>query len=405
VERQGAAPRPLRGVRVIDLSRVVSGPLCGRMLADLGADVIKLEPPDGDRTRTVPPFVDGVSPYFAQMNAGKRNLSVDLKAPDGPALVARLAATADVLLENFRPGVMARFGLDASTLLEANPQLVYCSVTGWGQDGPWADRRAFAPLVHADVGTLELAARHRGRRPEQEINQHADVYSAFAATNAVLAALLQRESTGRGQHIDIAMGQVAVYANEWAAVDLQEPADDYGLFDTWNHHSFRLGDGSYVALTGNPVDWLPMWARSFGAPEDLLADPRFETRESRVTNLGDVLDVVDQMTQTFEDFSALEAVLDPWMLAAQVRSVAALADTPWADHRHLFGEVAPGLRIPSALWSSSDATVGAAGPVSGLGADNHDVLAELGFSTEEIDDLERNGVLRTSDTPHVEASR
>jgi CoA:oxalate CoA-transferase len=231
---------PLAGIRVLDLSRMVSGPLCGRILADLGADVIKIEPPDGDRTRTVPPFVGGVSAYYAQMNAGKRNLSVDLKAEGAPQLLARLTRDADVLLENFRPGVLARFGLDAPTVLAASPQLIYCSVTGWGQHGPWADRRAYAPLIHADTGALELAARHRRRRPEQEVNQHADVYSALMATSAILSALLQRATTGVGQHLDIAMGQVAVYVNEWAAVSLQEPVNVFGGFDTWNHFTYRL---------------------------------------------------------------------------------------------------------------------------------------------------------------------
>jgi CoA:oxalate CoA-transferase len=222
---------PLLGVRVLDLSRMVSGPLCGRILADLGADVIKIEPPDGDRTRAVPPFVGGVSAYFAQMNAGKRNISVDFKVDGAAQVVARLASGADVLLENFRPGVLSRFGLDAETILAANPRLIYCSVTGWGQDGPWANRRAYAPLIHADTGLLELAARRRRRRPEQEVNQHADVYAALMATSAVLSALLHRANTGVGQHLDVAMGQVAPYVNEWAAVELQPPVDDCGGFD------------------------------------------------------------------------------------------------------------------------------------------------------------------------------
>ena len=119
-----------------------------------------VEPPGGDPTRNVPPLVDGISPYYAQANAGKRNVGIDLKAPDGAAVLARLAADADVFLENFRPGVLARHGLDADTLTAANPRLVYCSVTGFGQDGPWHDRRAYAPIVHAEVGNLELVARH-----------------------------------------------------------------------------------------------------------------------------------------------------------------------------------------------------------------------------------------------------
>jgi CoA:oxalate CoA-transferase len=400
------APAPLAGVRVIDLSRVVSGPLCGRMLADLGAEVVKIEPPEGDITRNVPPFVNGVSAYFAQMNAGKRNVSVDLKAPHGPEVVARLAAGADVLIENFRPGVLARFGLDAPTLLAANPRLVYCSVTGWGQDGPWRDQRSFAPLVHAAAGTLELNARHRGRRPEQEVNQHADVYTAVIATSAVLAALLQRGTTGQGQHLDVAMGQASVYVNEWAATGLQPPADDYGNFDAWNHFTFPLGDGSYVALLGNPVDLFAVWVGTLGGNKDLLTDPRFADRTARAAHLAELVSEVEALTRRFADFPALEAVLGPWTLAAPVRSVAELAGTDWAAYRRLTAEIAPGLPVPAAAWQASASSVGVQAEISALGADNASVLARAGYSTDDIGELHASGALRChGDREHYAGAR
>jgi crotonobetainyl-CoA:carnitine CoA-transferase CaiB-like acyl-CoA transferase len=387
------AERPLAGTRVLDLSRMVSGPLCGRILADLGADVVKIEPPDGDRTRSVPPHIDGLSPYFAQMNAGKRSVCIDLKAAGGPELAARLAAGADVFVENFRPGVLARFGLDAATLLAANPKLVYCSVTGWGQQGPWRDRRAYAPLVHADVGTLELTARRRGRRPEQEINQHGDVYTALLAANAVLAALLQRMTTGRGQHLDVSMGEAAVYVNEWAATDLQEAVDDFAGFDTWNHFTYRLGDGSFVALIGDPAQLFPIWAPRLGASDELLADPRFATDATRRDHVDEVVAALEELTSRFADFDALDAVLDPWMLAAQVRSVAELAATEWASQRDLLAEAAPGISVPASPWKSSESEVGA-GTVGGeLGADGRAVLADYGFSDAEIDAYLGSGAL------------
>ena len=385
---------PLAGVRVIDLSRVVSGPLCGRMLADLGAEVVKIEPPEGDITRNVPPFVNGVSAYYAQVNAGKLNVGVDLKQPGGAGIIACLAAGADVLIENFRPGVLARFGLDAPTLLAANPRLVYCSITGWGQDGPWRDQRAFAPLVHAAAGTLELTARHRGRRPEHEVNQHADVYTAVIATSAVLAALLQRAATGQGQHLDVAMGQASVYVNEWAATGLQPPASAFGNFDAWNHFTFPLGDGSYVALLGNPVDLFPVWVGCLGGDQGLLTDPRFAGREARAANVAEMVSAIEELTRRFADFPALEAVLGPWVLAAPVRSLAELADTPWAVHRGLTAEVAPGLPVPAAAWQASASRIGVRPVISGLGADNRSVLAETGYSTGDIDALHESGALR-----------
>ena len=385
---------PLAGVRVIDLSRVVSGPLCGRMLADLGAEVVKIEPPEGDITRNVPPFVNGVSAYFAQMNAGKLNVSVDLKAASGAGVIARLAAGADVLIENFRPGVLSRFGLDATTLLAANPRLVYCSITGWGQDGPWRDQRAFAPLVHAAAGMLELTARHRGRRPEQEVNQHADIYTAVIATSAVLAALVQRATTGQGQHLDIAMGQASVYVNEWAATGLQPPVAEYGNFDAWNHFTFPLGDGSYVALLGNPVDLFPVWLGALGGDQELLADPRFADRAARAAHVAAMVAEVEALTRRFADFAALEAVLGPWMLAAPVRSVAELARTQWAAGRGLTAEVAPGLPVPAAAWQASASNIGVRPEISARGADNCAVLARAGYSAGDIDALHTSGALR-----------
>src|SRR6266480_3528707 len=147
-----SAPEPLDGVRVLDVSRVLSGPSCGKALADLGADVIKVEPPEGDITRTAQPRVGGLPVYFAQQNCGKRCISVDLRLEAGRELVAALAAASDVLLENFRPGVLDRLELGYSAIRARNPRVVYCSITGYGQDGPMANRRAYAPVMHAELG-------------------------------------------------------------------------------------------------------------------------------------------------------------------------------------------------------------------------------------------------------------
>jgi crotonobetainyl-CoA:carnitine CoA-transferase CaiB-like acyl-CoA transferase len=389
---------PLDGVRVLDLSRVISGPLCGRMLADMGADVVKVEPPSGDVTRGVPPMVDGFSAYFAQANAGKRNLCIDLGAPGGAATIARLAQGSDVLVENFRAGVLARHGLDADTLRSANPRLVYCSVTGWGQAGPWRDRRSYAPLAHAEVGSLELTARRRGEaRPRSEVNQYADVFTALLAANAVLAALVQRGTTGEGQHLDVSLGEAATYTNEWAAAELQPPADGFGGFDTWNHRAYRLADGSFVAILGNPIDAAERWADALGGEEALTRlrdDPRLVTREARARNLEAVIDFLDGLTSRFDDASQLEAAVGgPTVLVAPIRSLPDLAATEWAETRDLFTEVHPGLPVPTAPWRSDNARVGARPLLSALGADNREVLLDWGFEADEIDRLEADGAL------------
>jgi crotonobetainyl-CoA:carnitine CoA-transferase CaiB-like acyl-CoA transferase len=394
-------PGPLAGVVVVDLSRVVSGPLCGRVLADLGADVVKIEPPDGDATRRVPPLVDGTSPYFAQMNAGKRNVCLDLKAPGATDVVARLVDRADVLIENFRPGVMGRLGLGPREMLERNPRLVYCSISGWGQDGPWRDRRAYAPLVHAEVGTIEFASRVRGRPPEQEVHVHGDVYPALVAANAVLAALLQRTVTGVGQHLDVAMAEVLPYVDEWTAVDLQrtlgydDSNGDRGGFDIWTNRVFATGDGIGVMFVGNAVRLFPAWVAHLGGDEALLRDPRFATEDARRAHEDDVVAVLAVLAASFPDFSSLErAVEGAPMLVAEVRSIGDLASTEWAGHRSLLAEAGPGLPVPAAPYRASGATVGVRGRAARAGEDNRAVLTELGYSPDDIDALLRAGALR-----------
>lgn len=249
--------------------------------------------------------------------------------------------------------------------------------------------------MHADVGMLELGGRLRGRRPEPEVHQHGDVYTAVLAANAVLAALVQRATTGVGQHLDVAMGQAAVYVNEWAAAALQPPVGEYGGFDTWNHHTYPLGDGSYVTLVGNPVRLFPVWVERLNGSAEILTDPRFATPEARAAHMPAVVAVLDELTRSFPSFEALEAVLEPWMLAAHVRSVSELSQTDWARQRGLTVEVAPGLPVPAAPWLTDAAEIGAAASVAALGEHNRSVLARFGFSDDDIDALYDKGVLRS----------
>jgi len=392
---------PLEGVRVIDLSRVVSGPLCGRMLADMGAEVVKVEPPTGDVTRTVPPDVGGFSPYFAQMNAGKRNVCVDLKAPGGVEVVRRLAAASDVLIENFRPGVLAGLGLGAAALLGDNPRLVYCSITGWGQEGPWRNRQAYAPLVHAQAGMLELSSRLRGRPAEQELHVHGDTYPALVAANAVLAALLQRARTGLGQHLDIAMAEVLLYVNEWTAVELQDEVTDPGAFDIWTHWVLPLGDGTAVTLVGNPTRNFASWVQALGGDPALLADERFASPSARDAHVAEVRAVLTELTARFADFAAIEAALADWpLMVGELRSIAEVARGPWAAHRHLLADALPGLPLPAAPWRSATSAVGVAGPPARRGEHNREVLADVaGFAPDEIDDLLASGALLAEQAP------
>ncbi len=380
--------------------------MCGRLLADLGAEVTKVEPPEGDVTRTARPFVDGVSPYFAQMNAGKRAISIDVKNRAGVDIVERLAARSDVLVENFRPGVLDRLGLGTARLRERYPRLIVCSVTGWGQSGPWRDRKAYAPMVHAQAGLMEMASRLRGRPAEQETQIHGDVYAAILAACAVLAALHQRDVTGQGQALDVSMAQALLYANEWAGVELQRPTSeqlrvkpgdyvepDRGGFDIWMHPVFLLGDGSQVALLGRAVTQLPEIIRALGTDPAALNDPRLHegTPAQRDTFARGA---IAEMVVRLKDFAALaEAFATSGVLFAEVRSFADLAATAWATDRRLTAEALPGIPLPNAPWSSDAAEIGLGGPPPAAGEHSSAILRELGCTEAEIEQLRESGAV------------
>ena len=350
-------PRPLEGVRVVDLSQIIAGPACGRVLADLGAEVIKIESPAGDLSRTVPPIVDGIGALYAQMNAGKRHVCADIRTSAGADLVARLAEKSDVLIENFRPGVLTGRGLGYEALAARNPRLVYLSISGFGQTGVWSERRAHAPLLHAEGGTMEVAARLRGQPPVPEVHQHADLYSGHFGVSAVCAALYQRERTGAGQHLDVALAEVLLYASDQVVMDLLD-YDGPREFDTWTYPVVTLTSGETVCLVGNPLRLYGRWMAALGAEPGPPPDEH--------TAAANVADAV----RRFPDAAALQAALAADRLVCTVvqRSTTLLA-SQWAQERQVLGLAAPGVRAPAAPWRSSAAEIRIAGPARAIGAD------------------------------------
>ncbi len=318
-----ARPRPLDGIRVLDFSQVVSGPICGRILADLGADVVKLEPPEGDIIRFLQPQVgdDPVSVYFTWVNAGKRSISLDLRTDRGVGLARQLAESSDVVLENFRPGALEQYGLDADTLLARKPELVYCSINGWGYDNAWSQRRAYAAMVQAEVGRVELDARLRNAPPEQSPHVDGDITPGLLAVGGIVAALFQRERTGLGQHLDVSMAEALVYTDEWTSTDLAG-YDGHRIPDTWNYPIFTVADGTQVAFMGDPTGRLQEIAAA-------LTDAPIAAAASR----DEALQILADLCAQVPDFATLEARFDLFgFLVSEVRTVRALADTPWA-HR------------------------------------------------------------------------
>ena len=390
---------PLTGVRVLDLSRVLSGPSCGKALADLGADVIKVEPPEGDLTRTAKPRVGGVPVYFAQQNCGKRCISIDLRLEAGRDIVAELAVACDVVLENFRPGVLDRLGLGYDAVRARNPKVVFCSITGYGQDGPMASRRAYAPVMHAELGLMEFAARRLHADPRPEAVSHADLYSGLQATVGILAALVQRDRTGEGQHIDVSMAEVMLQATEWTAVELAGGQGDLlHIFGSFNAPVLQLGDGTVVHVPGDPVSSFPAWCAAMERPE-LLSDERFVSREARHANRAAMIEVFREFASTFDRFDTFEAALGRARLAVgEMRSLADAAGAEWAQERGAVVDIDVGeggpMRLPRSPFRFSDAVVGTAGRPAWQGEHNREVVHEvLGLSHADIDALERDGVL------------
>ena len=377
-------PRPLEGVRVLDVSQIIAGPACGRVLADLGADVVKVESPAGDLCRTVPPIVEGIGALYAQMNAGKRHLCVDIRSPEGAEILARLAEQSDVLIENFRPGALSGRGLGYEALAVRNPRLIYLSISGFGQQGVWSERRAHAPLLHAEGGTMEVAARLRGLAPVPEVHQHADLYSGYLAVSAVCAALYQRERTGAGQHLDVALAEVLLYTSDQVVMDLLA-YDGPREFDTWTYPVVTLDSGETVCLVGNPLRLFERWMTALGGDASL---PPHDESGARAA--------VEAAVRRFPDAAALQAALAPHRLVSTVvQPAATLLASEWARQREVLGLAAPGVRAPAAPWRSSSAEIRMAGMASPIGAHSRDVLAEfLHLEESEIAALADSGVVR-----------
>jgi crotonobetainyl-CoA:carnitine CoA-transferase CaiB-like acyl-CoA transferase len=395
-------PGPLQGIRVLDFSRVLSGPHCGRTLADLGADVIKVEPPEGDLSRFAYPRVGSIATYYTQQNCGKRNISLDLRHPHAIELMRRLALRCDVVLENFRPGVMDRMGLGYGVLSAADPRLIYASITGYGQTGPWRDRRAYAPVVGAESGVTWMQGMARGGDFANDVMSHGDTYAALECLAAILAALYQRERDGRGQHIDVSMTETLLAVNEHAHWEILGVETDEHIpsFRPGDYPVLTTGDGQRVVVSGHPAGkgTFERYITALGRPE-LASDERFTDTPRRLRHLAELLHELRAAALRFPDPDELEAALAERELAMGVlRTVKEVAESAWAKDREAIVEVPDrsggGLRIPNSPWHFSGADTGVRGQPAYRGEHNREVLMELcGLSAAEIDQLDAAGVL------------
>ena len=395
--------RPLDGVRVLDFTRVLSGPHATRMLCDLGADVIKVEQPSGDLTRFSSPRINSNATYFIQQNVGKRNISLDLSNPEAVALVIKLVEKCDVIIENFRPGVMKRMGLDQTTLRAVNPKIIYASITGYGNTGPWIDRRAYAPVVNAEMGLTKHQGDARGGEYANDPFSHGDVYTAVECAAAILAALYQREQTGVGQYIDLSMAQTLLYVNEHvhdALWDQPVSPDAIRSFRPQDYPVLTTKDGVTAVVSGHPAErgTFDYFVAAMQAPE-LLEDSRFKTVETRLANFKQLMEIIKLWASTVPTVDELENRLAKHKLAmGRLRSVSEVAQTDWAKERNAFVEISDRgtgkVKLPNSPWIFSGSDTSTRGVAKYRGEDNAEVFSELlGLSETQIEDLYQRDIL------------
>lgn len=396
---------PLEGLRVIDFTRVLSGPGCTKALRDLGADVLKIEPPAGDLGRAGVPHVDGMSTYYAQQNAGKRNVCLDLNWPEAREIVKRLCASADVIVENFRPGTLSRFGLAYADVAATNPGVIYVSISGYGQTGPWKNRPAFAPTVHAETGHTDIVQNHYDGVLTQARNDacsHADVYTGLHGVIAVLAALQYRSRTGEGQHVDVAMAAAMLSVNERAGAILSGiDVEDEPLALSANESPiFELPDGRSVTISASPV-FSPIFVRycAMMRRSDLLKDSRFATASLRKRNLEQLYGEVRAWVLSFTDLDQLQAqVSESGLAIGQLRTLEEFAESEWTREWGAVVDVddraGGSFRMPGAPWHFGKSQLPAPGIPYFQGESNEEVLSQLGLSASAIDELTLAGVLK-----------
>lgn len=408
-----ALPSALGHVRVLDLSRVLAGPWCAQNLADLGADVIKIERPgSGDDTRAWgPPYArdaggDNTSEaaYYLAANRGKRSVTLDIASAAGQQLVRELVQQCDVVLENFKVGHLQRYGLDYDSLKQIKPDLVYCSVTGFGQDGPYAHRAGYDFLIQGMGGLMSITGERDdlpGGGPQKAGVAITDLMTGMYATVAVLAALTHRDRTGEGQHIDMALldVQVAMLANMGSNyLHSGQPPKRWGNAhpNIVPYQTFACSDGHLIVATGNDSQY-QKFVGVGGCPE-LGVDARFATNPARVANRAVLVPLLEQMVATrsrADWIAALEAVGVP---CGPINDIAEVFDNPQVRARGLAVEVAHPLagtvklvRSPMRL-SATPTSTALAPPL--LGQHTDEVLREvLGRSAQQIAALRERGVL------------
>ena len=371
---------PLAGLRVIELARILAGPWAGQTLSDLGADVIKVEAPEGDDTRRWgPPFIDREedrsAAYFHATNRGKKSVTVDFRTPEGQETVRRLVADADVVIENFKVGGLAKYGLDFAALSALNPRLIYCSITGFGQTGPYAHRAGYDFIIQGMAGLMSVTGEPDGQ-PQKVGVAVTDIFTGVYAATAILAALHQRDTTGRGQQIDMALLDVAtsIMANQamnFLATGTAPRKMGNAHPNLAPYAVFDCADGWIILATGNDAQYrrLCTLLRLPG----MAAAPEFATNADRIANRAAMTEALADATRHWSKADLLAACEAEGVPAGPINDLAEVFADPQIIHRGLKITVqgVPGVRSP---FTFSDATLALDRPAPKLGEHQAEVL-------------------------------
>ncbi|MEQ8291031.1 MAG: CaiB/BaiF CoA-transferase family protein [Roseovarius sp.] len=366
---------PLAGLKVVELARILAGPWAGQTLADLGAEVIKVESPAGDDTRAWgPPFIergeDRTAAYFHSCNRGKASVAVDFRTEAGQARVRELVADADILIENFKVGGLAKYGLDYASLSELNPGLIYCSITGFGQDGPYAHRAGYDYIIQGMSGFMSITGDPDGQ-PQRAGVAVTDLFTGLYSVAGILAALHQRERTGKGQHLDMALLDCAVAATANQALNYLATGTPPGR--TGNYHPnlapyqvFDCADGYIIIATGNDAQYQRL-CRVLGC-DDLAETPEYLRNADRVANREALIAALTARTLTFSKADLLAACEAEGIPAGPINDLSEVFEDPQVKARGMRVELdgVPGVRGP---FRFSDAELALERPSPKLGED------------------------------------
>jgi len=398
--------KPLEGIRVVEITNVMSGPFAAMLLADMGADVIKVEALKGDMCRAFPPLVNGESVSFTSLNRNKRSLAVDLKDPKGLAVVRQLAEKADVLLENNRPGALEKLGLGAEQLKQVNPKLVYVSISGFGQTGPERRRGGINVIAEAASGVMSMYG-EPDKMPMRPAIQTADLFAAMYGAYAALAGLVGAARLGEGRTADVCLTEAALAAATWEASGFLvtgEVPQRVGHRHRLNapNQLFETRDGRYIAI-GSPNDPLFIKMLEILGLDAYIDDPRYATYSLRKVNEDTLIPLFEAAVLKWDGADLEKALGDAGVPAAVVRDIKEALEEPQmiarkmvveADHpklgrlRMIRNPVLMDVDGPEVRWAA---------PL--LGQHSEEVLRELGYSSDEITDLARNGTIRLLDEP------